>query len=169
MVEAVRTTSLLLSPYKDSDAQALFGFMSIPSAMQHTYIAPTVEHCSTRLKIYETMRSTHGFAPWVARLHEGGEPIGWGGLSIDPEEPEWGLEVSYAFSPIAWGKGYATELVQASLACAFGPLAVSVVHAFAKKQNTASVRVLEKCGFAYLCYEPRLERSHYLVKAPGAA
>jgi len=136
--------------------------------MQHTYVAPTLEDCARRLAGYEAMRSTLGLAPWVVRLQEDGEPMGWGGLSLDPDEPEWGLEVSYAFSPTAWGKGYATELVRASLAWAFGPLAAPVVHAFARQENTASVRVLEKCGFAYLCHEPRLERSHYLVRAPGA-
>jgi [ribosomal protein S5]-alanine N-acetyltransferase len=115
------------------------------------------------------MRSPLGFAPWVARVSENTEPIGWGGLSIDPEEPEWSLEVSYAFSPSTWGRGYATELVNASLACAFGPLQEREVHAFAKPENTGSVRVLAKCGFLHLRYEPRLQRGHYIVKAPSAA
>jgi RimJ/RimL family protein N-acetyltransferase len=143
--------------------------MSDAAAMQYTYIAPTLDHCSVRLGAYEAMRPRLGFAPWVARLSEDSEPIGWGGLSVDPEEPEWGLEVSYAFSPSAWGKGYATELVRISLAHAFGPLSAQEVHAFAKPENAASVRVLEKCGFSLLRYEPRLTRSHYLVQASIAA
>ena len=143
--------------------------MSDPSAMRHTYLAPTLEQFSARLGAYEAMRSTLGFAPWVVSVREDSEPIGWGGLSVDPEEPEWGLEISYAFSPSSWGKGYATELVQSSLAYAFGPLDAKAVHAFAKQENAASVRVLEKCGFSKLCYEPRLLRNHYLAQVPGAA
>ena len=143
--------------------------MSDAQAMQHTYIAATLEQCSDRLGAYEDMRSTLGFAPWVARVDEDTEPIGWGGLSIDPEEPEWGLEVSYAFSPSTWSKGYATELVQVSLAYAFGPLCAQEVNAFAKKENAASVRVLEKCDFRLLCYEPRLKRNHYRAAVPSAA
>ena len=143
--------------------------MSDAQAMQHTYIAATLEQCSDRLGAYEDLRSTLGFAPWVARVDEDTEPIGWGGLSLDPEEPEWGLEVSYAFSPSAWSKGYAIELVQVSLAYAFGPLCAHEVNAFAKKESAASVRVLEKSGFSLLRYEPRLKRNHYLAAVPSAA
>ena len=152
-----------------ADAVALFRFMSDASAMQHTYAAPTLEHCSARLTAYEAMRTTLGFAPWVARIGDTGQVIGWGGLSVDPAEPEWGLEVSYAFSPATWGNGYATELVQSSLAYAFGPLSAREVHAFARPENVKSVRVLEKCGFNYSGYEPRLQRNHYLVQVPSAA
>ena len=169
VLAAVKTASLFLRPFVRTDLPALYRFMSDGLAMQHTYVAPNIEQCLNRLAAYEAMRATLGFAPWVARLREDLEPIGWGGLSVDPEEPEWGLEVSYAFSPSTWGKGYATELVSASLAYAFGPLQAREVHAFAKPENTASVQVLAKCGFRHLRYEPRLQRSHYIVQVPSAA
>jgi [ribosomal protein S5]-alanine N-acetyltransferase len=168
VLAAIKTANLLLRPLTGTDLPALFHFMGDPSAMQHTYVAPTLEHCAARLGAYEDMRSTCGFAPWVARTSENSEPIGWGGLSVDPEEPEWGLEVSYAFSPSIWGMGYATELVQVSLAYAFGPLSAQEVHAFAKQENAASIRVLDKCGFSNLRYEPRLKRNHYLARVPSA-
>lgn len=169
VLAAVRTPNLLLRSYNPADAPALYAFMSDAAAMQHTYVAPTLEHCAARLGVYEIMRTTLGFGPWVATANDGGEIIGWGGLSVDPDEPEWGLEVSYAFTPGVWGRGYATELVQASLAYAFGPLSAREVHAFAKPDNPASLRVLEKCGFRHLRFEPGLQRNHYLVKAPSAA
>ena len=169
MFAAIKTANLILRPFVQTDLPALYGFMSDASAMQHTYVAPSLESCRDRLTAYEAMRPTLGFAPWTARVTEDADPVGWGGLSVDPEEPEWGLEVSYAFSPSVWGKGYATELVKASLAYAFGPLMAREVHAFAKPTNTASVRVLAKSGFSYLRYEPRLQRSHYLLQVPGAA
>ena len=115
------------------------------------------------------MRGTLGFAPWVVRTARDGQVVGWGGLSIDPEEPEWGLEVGYAFSPVAWGQGYATELVQFSLAHAFEVLAAEEVHAFARPKNEPSIRVLHRSGFRLLRYEPSLERNHYLVTVASAA
>lgn len=165
----MKTANLLLQPFTEQDAPALFRIMSDGPSMQHTYVAPTLEDCSARLRAYEAMRSTLGFAPWVVRDGDGDAVIGWGGLSIDPEEPEWGLEVSYAFSPNVWGKGYATELVQFSLAWAFGSLSALEVHAFAKPENVRSVRLLERCGFSYLCHEPRLTRNHYVAKLPFEA
>jgi RimJ/RimL family protein N-acetyltransferase len=134
-------------------------------AMRHAYVAPSLAHCASRLCADEALRSSLGFAPWVVRVATDGQIVGWGGLSVDPEQPGWGLEVSYDFARTAWGCGYATELVVLSLAHAFGPMAAPEVHAFAKPQNAASIRVLEKCGFSRLRFEPALERDHYLVTA----
>jgi RimJ/RimL family protein N-acetyltransferase len=161
------TTRLLLRPFHDEDAQPLFEIMRDAQSMRHTYVAPSLEHCQDRLSAYEAQRATLGFAPWVVRLRATGELIGWGGLSLDPDEPEWGLEVSYALAPQAWGQGCATELVRFSVAHAFAVLSAQEVHAFAKPHNTASVRVLSKSGFALLRHEPRLQRDHFLIRAPG--
>ena len=165
----LRTQNLLLRSYQPEDTSELFGFMSDPVAMQFTYIAQSFAECKARLTSYEAMRATLGFAPWVVLWLETGNVVGWGGLSVDPEEPEWGLELSYAFSAQHWGKGFATELVQYSLAHAFAVLSAKEVNSFAKPANTGSIRVLEKCGFQFLGYASSLERSHYCVHAPGAA
>ena len=169
LVASIKTQRLVLRRFEPSDSALLFSFMSDASAMKHTYVAPSEEHCFARLSAYEAMRTTLGFAPWVVRTAQDGQVVGWGGLSIDPQEPEWGLEVSYAFAPAVWGQGYATELVQASLSIAFGSLAAPEVNAFAKPENSTSARVLEKCGFGLLRYEPRLERNHFLVTRVSAA
>lgn len=143
--------------------------MSDAQAMQHTYVAASLEQCAARLSAYEALRLTRGFAPWVVRISDSGELIGWGGLSVDPAAPQWGLEVGYAFTPSAWGQGYATELVRFSLEHAFGALAAPEVHAFARPENLGSVRVLEKCGFKFLRHEVSLARNHFLALTPGAA
>ena len=165
----LKTKRLQLRKFSTEDAKPLFALMSIASAMKHTYVAPSLEHCLARLSAYEAMRPTLGFAPWVVRTPENGQIIGWGGLSVDQEEPEWGLEVGYAFAPGAWGRGYATELVQYSLAHAFDVLNAREVHAFAKPENAASIKVLHKSGFKVLRYEPSLQRNHYLATIANAA
>jgi [ribosomal protein S5]-alanine N-acetyltransferase len=169
MPDSITTPRLLLQPFVPADAPALFSFLSDSRSMQHTYTAPSLQHCSARLSGYEAMRKTRGFAPWVARDLRSSQVIGWGGLSVDPDEPGWGIEVSYAFAPAAWGQGFATELVQCAVAHAFGTLSIPEVHAFAMQGNAASIRVLQKCGFVYLRFEASLDRNHYVAKAPSAA
>jgi RimJ/RimL family protein N-acetyltransferase len=169
LAASLKTKRLVLTPFEPTEATYLFGFMADASAMQHTYVATSYEHCLARLQAYEATRKTLGFAPWVVRAAQDGQVVGWGGLSIDPLEPEWGLEVIYAFAPRAWGLGYATELVQASLGFAFNNLGVPEVHAFAKQENAASARVLQKCGFSLLRYEPALERDHFVAASTRAA
>ena len=169
LAASVKTKRLVLEPFEPTDATHLFDFMANAAAMQHTYVASSYEHCLGRLQSYEATRNTLGFAPWVVRTAQDGQVIGWGGLSIDPLEPEWGIEVIYAFAPSSWGLGYATELVHASLGFAFGNLGVPEVHAFAKPENTASARVLQKCGFSLQGYEPTLERNHFVAASTRAA
>jgi RimJ/RimL family protein N-acetyltransferase len=92
-----------------------------------------------------------------------GRVIGWGGLNVDPFEPGWGIEVAYCLHPDTWGKGYATQLVRASLDVGFGTFQMPAIVAFVHQDNFGSARVLEKCGFRLLGYEARLDRNHYQI------
>ena len=164
----MNTKRLTLHHFHEQHAKPLFEFMREADAMKHTYVAPSYEKCLARLCAYEAMRPALGFAPWVVHSEKEAKIVGWGGLSVDPEAPEWGLEVSYAFAPDTWGQGYATELVVHSVAFAFKVLSAKEVHAFVKPHNAPSVRVLQKCGFSLFRYEPSLERNHYLATHPNA-
>ena len=143
--------------------------MSNAGAMRFTYVAPSLQDCEARLSAYESMRSTLGFAPWVVLSQQDSRVIGWGGLSVDPTEPQWGLEVSYVFGQSYWGNGFATELVEYSLAHAFTTLSAKEVNSFVMPENVASIKVLQKCGFQLLRYESRLKRNHYRMSAPSEA
>ena len=53
----------------------------------------------------------------------------------------------YVFAKDAWGKGYATEAVRGVIEVARG-IGVVRLYALCHPDNSASRRVLEKCGFA---------------------
>jgi [ribosomal protein S5]-alanine N-acetyltransferase len=161
---AIQTSRLTLRPLCEDDIPSLFAIQSTSGAMRFTYTAPSLDECARRLHAYEDSRTHLGFAPWVVVDRNASLVIGWGGLNVDPFDPGWGVEVSYFFHPTIWGRGYATELVLASLRHAFEDLSVPLVGAFAMPENVGSLRVLEKCGFEFLRYEPRLERNHYQAK-----
>ncbi len=123
--------------------------------MRYTYAAPSREECAHRLRAFAALDSTLGFAPWTAVERREGRVVGWGGLGVDPFDPGWGVEVSYFFGPACWGRGYATELVSAALEHGFASLSLPAIGAFVRPDNGASVRVLEKCGFTLVGYEPQ--------------
>lgn len=54
--------------------------------------------------------------------------------------------LGYAFARDAWGKGYASEAAPAMVEMAFEVLGVRRVWAACDSDNTASARVLQKCG-----------------------
>jgi RimJ/RimL family protein N-acetyltransferase len=60
------------------------------------------------------------------------------------------LTLGYALAPEVWGKGLATEGVRAMVDTAFSLSEVSVIEASVQVTNPASLRVLEKTGFAHV-------------------
>lgn len=162
----VITPPLVLQPWQPADVPALFSFLGDAQAMRSTHCSPSEAACAERLARFEQQRRTQGFAPWVVRERAGAGPIGWGGLCIDADDPAWGIEVAYAFHPVCWGRGYASGVVRRSLAEAFGALALKEVNAFVMPANSASARVLQKCGFQFLRHEGALERDHYRIARP---
>src|SRR5579885_1921041 len=106
-------------------------------------------------------RRRDGFGPWTVVTKSDGRIIGWGGLYTDPFDPGWGPEVAYFFRRDAWGRGYASELVAASLDIADNLLELPEVSGFARPENAASRRVLEKAGFELVRFVPELDRWLY--------
>ena len=119
------------------------------------------------MQTYENERRKLGFAPWTVLLKAEDKVIGWGGLTIDPFDPGWGVEVAFFFHPDYWGRGFGSELVRVSIQEGFSTHHLSELHAFAHRDNAASIRVLEKNGFRFLRYEPKLNRNHYLIVKPS--
>lgn len=163
------TPRLRLRPLRPGDAPGLFAVQGNPQAMRYTHCAPSLEDCARRLQAFEDSRAVNGLAPWVVLDRADERIVGWGGLAVDPFDPGWGTELLYFFDPACWGRGYATELVLATLDHAFGPLALAEVDAYAMAENLASIRVLQKCGFVFLRQEPALQRQRFRVRRPPAA
>ena len=79
--------------------------------------------------------------------NDGGKNIGYVQLcQIDDGSWEIGYHIAKQFT----GKGYATEAVKAFLPAMAKKLNIKEVHGICLAENTASVRVLEKCGFVQI-------------------
>jgi ribosomal-protein-alanine N-acetyltransferase len=143
----LKTQRLVLRDFHPDDLEPLYQIQSDTQAMRYTYCATSREASAQRLRAYAALKGQIGFAPWTVVLQSEERVIGWGGLNIDPFDPGWGYEVAYFFHPAYWGKGYATELVQASLVQGFTHHSLDEIVAFAHPQNAASMRILEKCGY----------------------
>lgn len=96
--------------------------------------------------------------PWVKRKPE--PDFKWGivlketnavigDVSIfDIENARMG-SVGYRLDPDLWGHGYVTEALRAAVEFIFTHTELDRLHATADVRNTASNRVLEKCGFVH--------------------
>ena len=64
------------------------------------------------------------------------------------EDGTW--EIGYHIAKNFTGKGYATEAVKAFLSAMAKKLNIKEVYGICLTENTASIRVLEKCGFTQI-------------------
>jgi RimJ/RimL family protein N-acetyltransferase len=76
--------------------------------------------------------------------------------------PEGEIEIGYLFKRSTWGNGYATEASKRLLQFAFEETPLEELVATTDSENTASQRVLEKCGLVY----EGLRRA-YAAECPG--
>ena len=161
------TTRLVLREFRDSDVDSLYEIQGNREHMRYTFWAESRAACERWLRRYEDARRVNGLAPWtiVHRLEE--RVIGWGGLNIDPNARGWGTEVSYFIHAAYQGRGFATEVVQCSLRHGFRDIGLRQIGAFTMRENQASARVLEKCGFKFLRYERALDRNHCQLRMEG--
>ncbi len=98
-----------------------------------------------------------GWNSWYIVLRGDGAPdrggvapgravIGNGGFKGRPDA-EGGVEIGYSVLEAYQGNGYATEAVHGLITWAFGHAEVTRVIAETFPELTASIRLLEKCGF----------------------
>jgi len=105
----------------------------------------------------------HGFGMGSVFLSDSGEFIGQAGIfhvghyDLQPE-----IEIGYRFHKKYWGRGYATEVTKSLIEWGFENIDIESIVSFVETENTASKRVLEKCGFQLKgledCYYGFLER-----------
>lgn len=147
----IETERLILRPWRETDAGALFRYASDPEIGP---IAGWEPHTSVEnsLKIIRTVFA----APevYAVVLKETGEPVGSCGLmfsdslhSADMGEGE--AEIGYWIGKPYWGRGLIPEAVGALLARGFGELGLEAAWCGYYDGNIKSKRVCEKSGFRF--------------------
>lgn len=77
-----------------------------------------------------------------------------GSFAIIPIGNTADMQLGYSLVKEHWGKGYATEITEAGLRYAFEKLGYPSIAAITESANSASQKVLLKCGF---CLEAEYE------------
>ena len=82
--------------------------------------------------------------------NDGGKNIGYIQLCKLELEEEGNWEIGYHIAKGFTGKGYATEAVKAFLPVIAKKFNIKEVYGICLAENSASIRVLEKCGFTQI-------------------
>lgn len=146
----IETERLLLREFTLDDAELVYELNLDPEVIRYTgdpvrdmaHAQEVLEH--TILPQY----SLYNHGRWAVHIKPDLEFIGWCGLKTRPERNE--IDLGYRFKRSAWGKGYATEAAWACINYGFEKLQLARIVGRAMPQNTASLKVLEKCDMQYV-------------------
>ena len=142
----IETERLVLRPWRENDAAALYRYASDPEVGPSAGWAP---HTSVEdsLNVLRTILMNE--RTWAITVKPSDESVGSIGIFPGHNERQNGeYEIGYWIAKPFWGKGYVPEAVRAlmSLYFSFGAERLWCAHA---DFNDRSRRVIEKVGFHY--------------------
>ncbi len=150
----LETERLALRRFTEDDVDNLFELNSDPEVM--LYInggKPTPreeildEIIPFHLAFYDQF---DGFGTWAAESSTSGQFLGWFHFRPGPGKDIKNIDLGYRLRRDSWNKGYATEGSRALISTGFSGLGVERIFAHTMTVNTASRRVMEKCGLAFV-------------------
>ncbi len=142
----IETERLVLRPWREEDAAALYQYASDPQVGPAAGWAPHRDVPDSLNILRSVLMDDH---TWAITIKGSDEPVGSIGISPGRQEAERGeYEIGYWIGRPFWGQGYVPEAVRAlmSLYFSFGAGRIWCAHA---EGNDKSRRVIEKCGFTY--------------------
>jgi ribosomal-protein-alanine N-acetyltransferase len=142
------TPRLELRAFRPDDLDALAAIYADPEVMR--YIRGGVsegprsrEQTATSMDAYAEEWAQHGYGVWAVVNRADGLLLGVCGF-VDR------AEIGYIFGRASWGRGIATEAARACLWYGFERLGYEEIGAGAKRENVASLRVIEKLGMRHV-------------------
>ena len=152
MIMELQTERLLLRPWRESDAPALFKYAQNPNVGPIAGWPPHQSEDESREIIRSVLSESGTFAVVLKATNEAIGSIGIMTLrsaihtaTIAEGECEIGFWIGEPF----WGQGLIPEAVHELLRYAFEDLAMSVVWCGYYDGNVKSQRAQEKCGFVF--------------------
>jgi len=144
------TARLTLRELGEEDAEFILGLLNEPSFLQ--YIGDRGVRSLDDARAYirkgpQASYASFGFGLWLVSEAAGGASIGICGL-LKRETLE-DVDLGFAFRPAFWGQGFALEAARAVLAYGQSAFGLQRVVAVVQPDNAASLRVLERLGFAF--------------------
>jgi [ribosomal protein S5]-alanine N-acetyltransferase len=146
-VTVLETARLLLRPWTEADAEAMFPMFADPEVMRHWNAPPSASVEAMRAQIrYSTEAPPEVHAAWVVTLRPSGAAVGFVNYHHRDMRARR-LEIGYLVARPHWRQGIAREAVAAFVTHCFDALQCYRVEATVDPANVASSRVLEVLGF----------------------
>ncbi|MCR5601454.1 MAG: GNAT family N-acetyltransferase [Ruminococcus sp.] len=138
----IETERLFIRPFRISDAEDAFEWRS--DAEVNRFMPYPCDESVEALR--ERIAEWIGEKDKYAIVLKDAEKV-IGDITLEFSKKDSAYEIGYNLNRSFWRKGYATEAVRGLIGWASEELGAHDFTAFYAKENAASGRVLEKCGF----------------------
>lgn len=170
-IPSIRTPRLVLRPWLPEDAETWFTLLQEDGILRYfpDPAAPRREKADAYIAYHLAHWEKHGYGHWAVVTQDDDRVVGWTGLEHLPELGE--TEVAYLLSKRVWGHGYASEAAGAAIRFGFESAGLESIIGLVHPDNSASIRVLEKCGlrFADRVALWRMSLSRYRIQRQNEA
>lgn len=133
------------------DGPAMYDLNSDPEVIRFTGDGPFESPAAATefLRNYDAYKK-FGMGRWLVEKKDDSSILGWCGLKFLPEENQ--VDLGYRFFRKYWGQGFATETARRCVEYGFEHLHLKRIIGRSAIANEASVKVLEKCGLKFECF-----------------
>src|SRR5262245_3181356 len=151
-VPTIETARLRLRGHRPEDFAACAAMWSDPVVVRHISGRPSsAEESWARLLRYAGLWALLGYGYWAveekASARFAGD-VGFADFKRAVQPPlEGAPEIGWVLAPWAYGRGFATEAVAAALGWGDRHFGSTPTVCMIAPENTASIRVAEKCGY----------------------
>lgn len=159
--------SVTLRRLQEDDLPMMLAMESDPEVMRYsTGVKPADDARREELLAWLREPSTR-LGHWA--IAADGAAVGW--VSLVPLAGTNSIQLAYRLQRSAWGRGYASQAARELCGYAWRELDLAELVAVVWPGNQASIRVLEKLGFAFRSHERHYERETavYAMARPSAA
>jgi RimJ/RimL family protein N-acetyltransferase len=151
-VTEIETARLLLRPWQPDDLAEFTRLLTDPVVTRYIVVSTPFSPQDVADLSARTLAQweRNDFGPWAAIEKQSGRWVGRIGLN---ELPDWPgphkIEVGWELHQEFWGRGLATEGGRAGVRYGFEVVGLERIISATMATNTASRRVMEKCGLRF--------------------
>lgn len=156
----LETERLRLRRWRDADRAPFAALNADPVVMEFFPAPQSREASDASIDLWQAQLDQQGWSNWACELVEGGDFIGFVGLTVPrralPCSPC--VEVGWRLARRFWGRGLASEAALAALAAGFERIGLTEIVSFTALANVRSRAVMERIG---------MEDAHADFEHPG--
>jgi RimJ/RimL family protein N-acetyltransferase len=171
MTIILQTERLTLRNWRHDDRNLFYEINRDPKVMEFFPMRRSHAECDALMERLQTMILETGYGFFALADRYSDEPMGFCGIakvSLPDVLPDEAVEIGWRLATRFWGNGYVTEAAAALLDFGFAERGLDEIYAFAVKDNSRSIAVMERLGMQKLAgrefEHPTVPDSHPQLK-----